>query len=198
VGGISEVPDLSSATATVARVVVGIDDGQLGAATPCEGATVADLLDHLDGLAAAFTFAARKDLAEGSQAPSPDGSRLTPDWRTRIPERLAGLASGWRDAGAWTGMTRAGGIDMPAEVAGSVAINEVVVHGWDIAVATGQEYTAEPEIVEAALAFVQPTAAQSPDGTPGLFGPPVPVPDDAPLLARLLGLTGRDPGWKRP
>jgi uncharacterized protein (TIGR03086 family) len=182
----------------VARVVVGIDDRQLGAATPCAGATVADLLDHIDGLAAAFTFAARKDLDEGSKAASADGSRLTPDWRTRIPERLAGLAAVWQAAGAWTGATRAGGIDMPAEVAGNVAINEVVVHGWDIAAATGQEYTAEPEIVEAALKFVQPTAAQSPDGIPGLFGPPVPVPDDAPLLARLLGLTGRDPDWKQP
>jgi uncharacterized protein (TIGR03086 family) len=192
------LPDLSSATGTVARVVAGVDDGQLGAPTPCEGATVADLLDHVDGLTAAFTSAAEKDLDHGNQPGSADGSRLTPDWRTRIPERLAGLAAAWEAAGAWTGTTRAGGIDMPAEVAGNVAINEVVVHGWDIAVATGQEYSAEPAIVEAAFAFVQPTAAQNPGGTPGLFGPLVPVPDDAPLLARLLGLTGRDPSWQQP
>lgn len=42
-----------------------------------------------------------------------------------------------------------------------------------------------------------PTVSQNPDGTPGLFGPPVPVADDAPLLDRLLGLTGRDPAWRR-
>jgi hypothetical protein len=29
----------------------------------------------------------------------------------------------------------------------------------------------------------------------GLFGPPVPVPADAPLLDRVIGLTGRDPAW---
>jgi hypothetical protein len=29
----------------------------------------------------------------------------------------------------------------------------------------------------------------------GLFGPLVNVPDDAPLLDRVLGLTGRDPNW---
>jgi len=28
-----------------------------------------------------------------------------------------------------------------------------------------------------------------------LFGPVVEVPDDAPLLDRVIGLTGRDPAW---
>jgi hypothetical protein len=43
--------------------------------------------------------------------------------------------------------------------------------------------------------FVQASVAQNPDGSPGLFGPLVPVPDDAPLFDRLIGLTGRDPSW---
>lgn len=30
----------------------------------------------------------------------------------------------------------------------------------------------------------------------GVFGPVVPVLDDAPLLDRVIGLSGRDPGWK--
>ena len=92
-------------------------------------------------------------------------------------------------------MTRAGGVDLPAEVAGVVALNEVVVHGWDIAVASGQRFSCEPSLLEAAYGFVQATVAQHPHGSPGLFGPPVPVPDTAPLLDRLIGLTGRDPSW---
>ena len=94
-------------------------------------------------------------------------------------------------------MTRAGGLDMPAEVAGRVAINEIVVHGWDIATATGQPYSCEPELLEAAYEFVQSAVDQNPEGTPGLFGAPVAVPDDAPLLDRLIGLTGRDPAGGR-
>jgi uncharacterized protein (TIGR03086 family) len=180
----------------VSRVVADTRDDQLGAPTPCGDATVADLLDHIDGLCQAFAAAAEKDTTRAEQAPVVDGSRLGPDWRDRIPDRLARLAAAWQAESAWTGLTRAGGIDMTGEVAASVATNEVLVHGWDLAAATGHEYTAAPELVEAAAAFVAPSASQNPDGVPGLFGPPVAVPDDASPLDRLIGLTGRDPAWR--
>ena len=129
--------------------------------------TVADLLDHLDGLCLAFTAAAAKDRAGGSQAPAADGSRLGPDWRTRIPGRLAQLARAWQDETAWAGLTRAGGVDLPGEVAGRVAINEVVVHGWDIAAATRHDYACETELVQAAYAFVQSAVGAEPGREPG-------------------------------
>jgi len=189
-------PELTPATQAMALLVADIGDDQLAAPTPCPGSTVADLLDHVGGLCLAFTGAAAKDPATGSQAPSADGSRLDPDWRTRLPERLDRLAAAWQDDGAWAGLTRAGGVDLPGEVAGRVAANEVVVHGWDLARATGHDYTCEPGVLQAAYEFVQQAVAQNPDGSEGLFGRPVSVPDDAPLLDRLIGLTGRDPAWR--
>jgi uncharacterized protein (TIGR03086 family) len=188
--------DLTPATEMVAKVVTEVGDEQLGAATPCQGSTVADLLDHLDGLCVAFTGAAAKDLTGGNSAPRADGSRLRSDWRTGIPDRLARLARAWQDPAAWTGMTRAGGVDLPGEVAAQVAINEVVVHGWDIAAATGQDYGCESELAQAAYGFVQSAVAQNSEGSPGLFGRPVDVPDSAPLWHRVIGLTGRDPAWQ--
>lgn len=187
--------DLEPATRVLTDLVAGVRDEQLTAPTPCAETSLGDLLDHVDGLALAFTAAATKTPLDGDQAPSADASRLGPDWRTRIAERLADLTSAWRDETAWTGMTRAGGLDMPAEVTAAIALDEVIVHGWDIAVATGQPFSSEPHLLEAAYGFVQSAVAERPEGTPGLFGPPVPVPDDAPLLDRLLGLTGRDPAW---
>lgn len=185
--------DLTPATGTLARIVTDIRDDQLGAPTPCRGSSVADLLDHVDGLCLAFSAAAAK---AGSRGPSADGARLGADWRTRIPARLAELAGAWRDETAWSGTTTAGGLEMPGEVAGRVAINEVVVHGWDLAEATGQDYVCDDELVQAASLFVQSVVAQNPDGSAGLFGPPVAVPQDAPALDRLIGATGRDPAWR--
>jgi uncharacterized protein (TIGR03086 family) len=192
----NEMLDLGPATGMLSELVTHIEEDQLDAPTPCRDTTVADLLDHLDGLCMAFTAAAAKDHAGGSQAPAADGARLGPDWRTRIPGRLARLARAWQDETAWAGLTRAGGVDLPGEVAGRVAISEVVVHGWDIAAATRHDYTCETELVQAAYAFVQSAVAQNPGGSPGLFGPPVTVPETAPLLDRLIGLTGRDPAWR--
>lgn len=77
-----------------------------------------------------------------------------------------------------------------------VALDELVLHGWDLARATGQPFDVEPADAAALLPFLERSA--SPEGTPGLFGPAVPVPADAPVLDRLVGLAGRDPGWTPP
>lgn len=187
--------DMTPATAMVSRVVMDTTDDQLGAATPCRDATVADLLDHIDGLCQAFVAAAEKDAELADQAGVADGSRLGPDWRSRIPDRLARLAAAWQAESAWTGMTRAGGVDMPGEVAARVATNEVLVHGWDLAAATRHDYSADAALIDAAREFVEATVSQNPDGVPGLFGPPVEAPAGASPLDRLLAMTGRNPQW---
>jgi uncharacterized protein (TIGR03086 family) len=106
------------------------------------------------------------------------------------------MAEAWKDPEAWTGMTQAGGVDLPGEVAGLVALDELVVHGWDVAKASGQPYEVDAaEELEAIRQVVGPIAEGPAEERGGLFGPPVAVPDDAPELDRLVGLTGRDPAW---
>jgi uncharacterized protein (TIGR03086 family) len=189
--------DLEPATSALTQLVTNVRDDQLTAATPCSETTLGGLIDHVDGLSQAFTAAALKSGTEASNAgPSADASRLGTDWRERISGRLAGLAAAWQDESAWQGMTRAGGQDVPAELAGVIALNEVIVHSWDIAAASGQTFDCDPELVKAACEFVQPTASENPDGVPGLFGPAVAVPDDASPLDQLIGLTGRQPQWR--
>ena len=186
--------DLGPPARRVADLVAAVPDDRLADPTPCADTSVGDLLDHVGGLSLAFTAAASKTpLPGGAQGPSADAAKLGDDWRTRIPAQVTGLAEAWRDPQAWTGMTQAGGIDLPGEIAGLVALDELVIHGWDLARATGQAYDVDGASLEAIHPFVAQSAEAG--GTPGLFGPPVAVPDDAPLLDRVLGLTGRDPAW---
>ena len=189
--------DLEPATRRMAELIRGIPDERLGRPTPCPAYALGDLVDHVAGLTLAFTAAATKTTANtGSQGPSGDASRLGDDWRTRIPRDLAALAEAWRDPAAWQGTTRAGGVELPGEVAGLVALDELVIHGWDVARASGQAYNCEPALLEVVHGFVAQFSGPGQEAArEGLFGPVVEVPDDAPLLDRVIGLTGRDPAW---
>jgi uncharacterized protein (TIGR03086 family) len=185
--------DLGPAAQRTARLAAAVADAQLDAPTPCAGLPVSGLLVHVLGLARAFAAAAAKQPDPG---PAPEPPTLPADWRAVLPAALDALAEAWRAPGAREGTTSAGGVAMPAAAMAAVALDELVLHGWDLARATGQPYRPEPAEVEACLGFV--AAAARPEGVPGLFGPPVPVAPDAPALDRLLALSGRDPGWAPP
>jgi uncharacterized protein (TIGR03086 family) len=181
----------------MADLITNVRDDMLGAPTPCPAYTLGDLVEHVGGLAVAFTAAATKDIGGASaQGPSGDASRLSDDWRTSIPGRLVALATAWSHPEAWTGMTRAGGVDLPDQVAGVVALDELVIHGWDVARASGQAYDCDPQSLDAVHAFLAETAAPGQEAMRrGIFGPVIPVSDGAPPMVRVVGLAGRDPHW---
>ncbi|WP_328482649.1 TIGR03086 family metal-binding protein [Streptomyces sp. NBC_00377] len=189
--------DLGPQTLIVARLAEGVRDEQLADPTPCPRCAVRNLLGHLTGLSVAFRDAARKDLGPTTDTPADAaGPDIGPGWREDLAKALDALADAWRDPAAWTGTTRAGAVDLPGAVAAAVVADELVIHGWDLARATGQEYAPDPAALRASHDFLRAAAEQSDRGD-GAFGPVVPVPDDAPLLDRAVGLSGRDPRWTR-
>lgn len=188
--------DLGPQTRIVARLAASVADEQLTAPTPCPDLGVRHLLGHLLMLSVAFRDAARKDLGTTTDtSPAATLPDIGPGWRERLPEVLDELAEAWRDPAAWTGDTRAGGVDLPGAVAGAVVADELVIHAWDLARATGQAYTPDPAALDSALAFLRAAADEPTIRRSGVFGPVVPVPQDAPPLDRAVGLSGRDPRW---
>jgi uncharacterized protein (TIGR03086 family) len=181
------VLDLGPAASEVERLLDGVTDDRLAGPTPCPG----------------YPVAARKTTApERADESGPGLARaehLDPGWRTLLPRRLAELAAAWRDPAAWEGMTEAGGVRMPAELTGAVALDELVLHGWDLARATGQPFSCDPASTAAVLEFTRASAQpEQAAGREGLFGPVVEVAEDAPALERALGFAGRDPAWTPP
>jgi len=188
--------DLRPASERTISLATALADDQLELPTPCGDERLGDLVDHLGIFAVRFVAAAGKDAEGSTPTPQrPSRANLEPDWRDRIARDLRALAEAWLDPQAWEGTTFAGGMEMPAAAVGLVALDELVVHGWDIAVSTGRPYQLPTQEIDAAMAFVASFEAPR-DGK--LFGPIVPVADDATALDRLLGLTGRDPGWRSP
>lgn len=190
------VIDMTRASARAAAVVGGVRDDQLDGPTPCTALSVREVVAHIGQLAPAFGAAAAKNLGDLTDSPpGADGYLLDEGWRDDYPARLAALAKAWQAPQAWDGMTRVGAVDLPGEVCGLVALTEVVVHGWDVAIATGQTYTVDDDTAGVLLEHLTAFTAAGP--VEGLFGPPVVVGADSGAFARALALSGRDPAWRR-
>ena len=74
----------------------------------------------------------------------------------------------------------------------SSRLDELVIHGWDLAKAIDQPAGYDGPGLDEVL---QMTTQFRGGGDEGLFGPEVAVPPDAPTFDRILGVTGRDPNW---
>jgi uncharacterized protein (TIGR03086 family) len=189
--------DLSPSADRIMRLIPVIGDDQLANPTPCKGRSVAQLLAHLLGLTAAFRAAAEKDLGPLTDTnPDQDGwPDLEQGWRETLAERLPALVAAWYPPQAWQGVTRAGGVELPADVMGHVALGELTLHGWDLACACGHDYQCDGGTAAALRRYV---GGFDEGGTPGMFDPAVPAPEDAGTFEQALARSGRDPGWSPP
>jgi len=84
----------------------------------------------------------------------------------------------------------AGDHDLEAAI-GQFVVNDVLVHTWDLARATGQDETLDPDEVATLLSGVEPYDDALRVG--GQYGPKVGVPADADPQTRLLAFLGRRP-----
>lgn len=190
----TQARSISAAADHMLALTATVADADLDRPTPCGDMDLAALLAHVDGLSQAFAAAARKDFGPlTSTPPDPAESRLSSEWRDDLHRHVRELADSWNDPAAWDGMTQAGGVDLPAEIMGMVALSELVLHGWDVARAADIAFDIPDEILQVVFDFHHPPQPQ--EERDGMFGPVIAVPDDAPLVDRLAGLAGRDPRW---
>lgn len=175
----------------------GADPARFADASPCPDWTVGQAVNHLAFGLVMAEFGAKKqawpdDWTTEERAPYLRGVAET-EWAERAAAEGATAATSWQDPGAWEGDTPFGSATMPAEMVGSMMTAEFVLHGWDVATATGQPFTVPEPLAAAVLTSVESIAGMGRDG--GWFGPAVEVPADAPTLARALAASGRNPGW---
>lgn len=190
--------DLGPAAHAMTRLVDEVRDDQLGDPTPCTRYTLGDLLQHVRGLAEAFTLAGRKEQPAGGSKPPPQGDAglLPEDWRGETADWLGRLVDAWSDPAAWEGTTWIAGFEAPAAAVGITAANELVVHGWDVARASGQRLSLDDAALAPCREFVAMMSGPgSEQARGGAFGPALPVPAGASVLDEVIAGNGRDPAW---
>jgi uncharacterized protein (TIGR03086 family) len=187
--------EMTDAADAAARIVVNVSPGQFGLPTPDTDWDVRTLLNHLI-LWTAYSMEAR---AHGESAGQELMDRdfagevgFAGAYRAQLDRALAA----WSDPAAWQRELNVMGTKTPAADVAALLIAELVLHGWDLAVATGQRYEAGTAAAEAALAAVMANAElfRQYKG----FADPVDVPPSATALDRVLALSGRDPAWTPP
>src|SRR6516165_3396135 len=159
---------MAAAAAETARAVTGAaKTAPLDTKTPCPDWDLRTLLNH--------TILWTAYSAETYQA------------------QIANAVHAWSDPEVWAGDRSVMGSAMPAADIAAMLIMEMVLHGWDVAKAVGQDYHCNGELAQAVLQTVQAQGDMFRQYQG--FAAIVPVPDDAPAFDRALGLSGRNPSW---
>lgn len=185
---------VAEAAAPTIEVIRGITPDRLDAPTPCSEWNVRGLITHLLFWGPSLEGSARKELVPPPAEDERDADLAGSDWAPRLEAQTDRVVRSWSDPGAWEGMTSMGGpMEMPAATIGGMVLGELVIHGWDLARATGQQARWTAEVLELTYDMVAKTAEQGREM--GVYGPQISVPDTAPMLDRILGLTGRNAGW---
>jgi len=182
---------IREAVAATAFLSAGISADNRSAPTPCENFNVPELVSHISGVFAVSAAAAMKS----SPTDRPDAQIISGDDPGSTLTELSGkMADAWATPDAFEGRTHLGDREMSAFIAGHITLFEILVHGWDLAMATGQQLELSSELAEASLATAQRLCSQ-PARDAGAFGVEVTAPSQSGPFERALALAGRDPNW---
>jgi uncharacterized protein (TIGR03086 family) len=163
-------------------VATGLTPDQLNAPTPCANFTVRGVLEHMIGGASLFTAAFR---GEAPPDAVPAGDPIT-----QFPKTMAGLRDAIRSDGALDRTIDAPFGQVPGEMFARFVALDGLVHGWDLATATGQAYDPPTELVEEVDGFARQAIAD-PMRDGDTFAAAVEPPADATAMERLAAFTGR-------
>jgi uncharacterized protein (TIGR03086 family) len=174
---------LSLALDTTGALIAAVRDEQWEQPTPCPEWNVRDLVGHMVTGNNGFTAA-----LGGQPAAAPDDAEPASAYRASADA----LLDAFGQPGALEKIVTIPFGPVPGIAALHLRITEILVHGWDLARATGQRTAFPDDLAEQELAFSRGKLAGIPPGR-SPFGPPQPVADDAPAIDRLAACLGRKP-----
>lgn len=163
-------------------LVAQITPDQLTRKTPCIDFTVRGVLEHMISGATAFSAAYR-----GETPREPDLSDPLGGFHPALGDLVAAIAAPGALARTIAGPFGA----LPGETFARYVVLDGLVHGWDMATATGQSYEPPEAVVAAADAFARQIIDPLRDGQ--TFADALEPAHDASPIERLAAYTGRRP-----
>lgn len=177
------------ALAQTESIVAAVRTGQLDYPTPCPEYDVRALLSHIVG-----GINRTAVVGEGgslSATPAMVDGVADDGWLAAYRTASARAAAAWADDVRLDALVSVPWGTMPGRGALSGYVQETLMHGWDLATATGQQTELDPELAAWTLALAQRILPPEPRGGDIPFGPVVPVGADAGGYAQLAGWLGR-------
>jgi uncharacterized protein (TIGR03086 family) len=170
------------------RLVEGVAADRWHAATPCADWDTRGLVNHLvaGNLWAAELAAGATIAGVGSRL---DGDLLGDDPAAAYASSASAAAAVFRRPGALDAPCAVSYGPVPGSVYAGHRFLDVLVHGWDLAVATGQDYALDPELMRACQQIIEPQLDAF--RAAGALAPQVTVPADASAQTRFLAMLGR-------
>jgi uncharacterized protein (TIGR03086 family) len=192
--GVNDGPALMAAAAAETARVVGeaARTTTLNTKTPCTDWDLRALLNHT----ILWTSYSAERRAHGESVAEELMSKdftADPGFAQDYQAQVQRAVQAWSDPRAWERDLNVMGSSTPAADIAAMLIMEMVLHGWDIARATGQEYRADDALAQALLETVRAQAElfRQYQG----FAEAKTIPDGAAAFDRALTLSGRDPRW---
>ena len=152
--------------------------------SPCEEWSAHDVAKHVVDTTRLFLTR----LTGGDPTRPDSGEDLVAEWEVESQAVREALADPERAATQIDGL---GGTQPFEQVIGTVLCSDTLIHTWDLARATGQYDTLDPQGIEAARAFLEPNEAML--RGPGGFAPAIEPPADADAQTSFLCFVGRRP-----
>jgi uncharacterized protein (TIGR03086 family) len=177
---------LSESFDHAAKIVGGVQAGQLEGPTPCTEWTLRQLLTHTTGVVSSMGLAAR-----GLEPTNPNEYELDADPGTQFRTEAERTLAAWRARGL-DGEMNVGAGPMPASVALGINLADTTTHSWDIAQASGQDTHIPDDVARAALGFVRQFVNDDVRAFAG-FGTPVELAPTASPTDQLVAFLGRRP-----
>lgn len=170
------------------RIVRAVPADRWHAPTPCSGWDARALANHLvSGNWWAAELAAGRTIEDvGSRL---DGDVLGDDPARAYAESAEAADAAFRRPGALEAPCAVSYGPVPGSVYAGHRFIDVLVHGWDLAAATGQDYALDPDLMQAARQVVEPQLEAFRGA--GALGPEVAVPEDAGAQTKFLAMLGR-------